>query len=82
MLRDPKIKLTKEHRAKICLDMICEFMHIYPEEEFENPDKTNFSTWDYTLLQFQKRIGKFIPYNPKYLRRKMKKQLKNNENDL
>jgi hypothetical protein len=56
MLRDPKIKLTKEHRAKICLDMICEFMHIYPEEEFNNPSKTNFSTSDYTLLQFQKRI--------------------------
>jgi len=82
MLRDPKIKLTKEHRAKICLDMICEFMHIYPEEEFNNPSKTNFSTSDYTLLQFQKRIGKFIPYNAKYLRRKMKKQLKNIEKDL
>ena len=82
MLRDPKIKLTKEHRAKICLDMICEFMHIYPEEAFENSDKTNFCTNDYTLLQFQKRIWKFIPYNPKYLKRKMKKQLKNSENNL
>lgn len=82
MLRDPKIKLTKEHRAKICLDMICEFMHVYPEEAFEGSWKSNFCTSDYTLLQFQKRIGKFIPYNPKYLRRKMKKQLKNSENDL
>ena len=82
MLRDPKIKLTKEHRAKICLDMICEFMHIYPEEAFESSDKSNFCTNDYTLLQFQKRIGKFIPYNPKYLKRKMKKQLKNSENNL
>lgn len=64
MLRNQgcKVKLTEEHRAKICMDMICEFLHLWPDY---CTDKPNMSVNDYTLKQFQSRIGKKIPYNPR-----------------
>ena len=64
MLRDKgwKILLTDEHRAKICLDMICEFLHLWPDDVV---NKTNMSVRDYSLEQFQWWIGKKIPYNPR-----------------
>lgn len=64
MLRDRwwKILLTEEHRAKICMDMICEFLHLRPDY---STDKCHMSVNDYTLKQFQSRVGKKIPYNPR-----------------
>lgn len=56
------IRLTEEHRAKICLDMICEFMHLWPDDSVNKP---NMCVRDYTLEQFQWWIGKKIPYNPR-----------------
>lgn len=64
MLRDQwcKVRLTEEHRAKICLDLICEFLHLWPDYSTE---KVNMCVNDYTLRQFQARVGKKIPYNPR-----------------
>lgn len=54
--------LTEEHRAKICLDFICEFLHLRPDY---STDKEHMSVDDYTLRQFQAWVGKKIPYNPR-----------------
>jgi len=64
MLRDRwwKILLTEEHRAKICMDMICEFLHLWPDY---STNKHHMSVNDYTLKQFQSWVGKKIPYNPR-----------------
>jgi hypothetical protein len=44
------------------MDMICEFLHLWPDN---CTNKTNMCVKDYTLQQFQSRIGKKIPYNPR-----------------
>lgn len=48
----PKVIITEEHKAKICLDYICEFMSLV-KEELDCPEKPNLTTKDYTLKQFQ-----------------------------
>jgi hypothetical protein len=50
-----KITITEQHRAKICLDMICKFLNLIKTDLY-NPEKTNMSVNDYTLKQFQQRI--------------------------
>lgn len=57
-----KILLTEEHRAKICLDMICEFLHLRPDNSV---NKNNMCVTDYNLKQFQSWVWKKIPYNPR-----------------
>lgn len=76
MLRDKwwKIILTEEHRAKICMDMICEFLHLWPDYCTE---KTNMSVKDYTLQQFQSWVWKKIPYNPRNKSDEKRKRLLN-----
>lgn len=46
-----EIILTKQHRAKICEDMIVEFMNLCKELDMCY-DKPNFTLKDYTLEQF------------------------------
>lgn len=46
-----EIILTKQHRAKICEDMIVEFMNLVKELDMCY-DKPNFTLKDYTLEQF------------------------------
>lgn len=64
MLKDRwwKILLTEEHRAKICMDMICEFLHLRPDN---CTNKHNMCVSDYSLQQFQSWVWKKIPYNPR-----------------
>lgn len=42
------LKQVEDHRARICLEMVCEFMKTKPEEQ---------STRDVSLIEFQQRIG-------------------------
>ena len=71
----------EEYRAKICLQMICEFLRQRPDNSM---GKTNMSVKDYTLEQFQRWIGKkiispnesteYVQYRKKYYElRKLKK---------
>lgn len=55
----PEVVLTKEHRANICLDMICEFLSLW-KEDLDCPWKPNMSVKDYKLEQFQRWIWKQI----------------------
>jgi len=57
----PKIIITEEHKAKICLEMICKFMNLW-EDELEIPDKPNMCVKDYSLEQFQWWVGKKIQW--------------------
>lgn len=54
----PTVIITEEHRYKIGLDLICEFLHQRPDNEFEFMWKANRCVKDYTLEQFQRRIGR------------------------
>lgn len=42
------LKQVEDHRARICLEMVCEFMRAKPEEQ---------STRDIQLIEFQQRVG-------------------------
>lgn len=53
------IVLTKQHRAKICEDMILEFMNLVKELDICY-DKPNFTIKDYTLEQFFQWNAKII----------------------
>ncbi len=55
-----KIVVTEEHRAKICMDMICEFLHQRPDYSMNKP---NMNVKDYSLEQFQWRVWKRIKYS-------------------
>lgn len=55
-----KIVVTKEHRAKICMDLICEFLHQRPDNSMGKP---NMNVKDYSLEQFQWRVGKQIKFS-------------------
>lgn len=57
-----KVVITQEHRAKICMDMICEFLHQRPDHTMWKP---NFTVKDYSLEQFQSRVWKKIKYSEK-----------------
>lgn len=57
-----KIIVTEEHRAKICMDMICEFLHQRPDYSMNKP---NMNVKDYSLEQFQRRVWKRIKYSEK-----------------
>lgn len=60
MLSDKlEIKLTKQHRAKICEDRIVEFMNLIQEQDISY-EKPNFTIRDYTLEQFFCRNAKDI----------------------
>lgn len=74
----PKILITEEHKAKICLDFICEFLRQRPDYSMGKP---NMSVKDYSLEQFQYRIWKKIPYNRrnKTLENKLKERRKEND---
>lgn len=45
----PERVLTDRHRYKITMDVILEFLHQIPDEQFENPEKPNWSAKDFTL---------------------------------
>lgn len=47
--RGPERVLTDRHRYKITMDVILEFLHQIPDDEFSNPEKPNFCTKDFTL---------------------------------
>ena len=47
--RGPERVLTDRHRYKITMDVILEFLHQLPDDEFNNPEKPNYSTKDFTL---------------------------------
>lgn len=42
------LQKVEDHRARICLEMVCEYMKSQPEEA---------CTRDVTLIEFQQRIG-------------------------
>lgn len=42
------LKQVEDHRARICLEMVCEYMRTQPEE---------YCTKDVALVEFQQRIG-------------------------
>lgn len=44
--------ITERHKYKIVLDVILEFLHQIPDDEFLNPEKPNFCTKDFSLEQF------------------------------
>ena len=68
------IKLTQEHKAKICLDMICEFLQLTEEElTYEKP---NYNVEDYCLKQFQWWVGKMIPTDKDDIERYLNGRLK------
>lgn len=71
----PQIILTEEHRAKICLDFICEFLNQRPDDVFMNMDKPNMSVKDYSLEQFQRRIWKKIPHNTHPRNKKLERKI-------
>lgn len=73
-----KILLTEEHRAKICLDFICEFLHLRPDNCV---NKNNMSVKDYSLQQFQSWVGKKIPYNPRNKKDEQRKRLLDQEDE-
>lgn len=56
--RWPTELITKEHRYKIWLDLICEFLHQRDDDAFIGGEKANFSVKDYWLEQFQRRLGR------------------------
>jgi hypothetical protein len=58
------IVITEDHRAKITLDMICQFMRLI-RDDLPSTEKPNLTTEDYTLKQFQWWVGKKIDYNHK-----------------
>lgn len=64
-----EIVLTKQHRAKICEDMIVEFMNLVEELDISYK-KPNFTIKDYTLEQFFKRNAKMM--DKKFKRNKKK----------
>jgi hypothetical protein len=64
-----EIVLTKQHRAKICEDMIVEFMNLIQELDISY-SKPNFTIKDYTLEQFFKRNAKIM--DNKFKRNKKK----------
>lgn len=47
-------------RYKMTLEAILEFIQLRPDDAFENLDKPNFTTEDYTLKQFHWWIAKKI----------------------
>ena len=76
-------KSREEYRAKICLQMICEFLRQRPDNSM---GKTNMSVKDYSLEQFQRWIGKkimspneseeYVKYRKKYYHQKKYQQRK------
>lgn len=68
----PQILLTEEHRAKICLDFICEFLHQRPDDIMWKP---NMSVKDYSLEQFQRRVGRKIPHNTHPRNKKLERKI-------
>lgn len=64
-----KVIVTEEHRAKICMDLICEFLHQRPDYSMW---KANMSVKDYTLEQFQWWVGKKIKYSEKADNKRMR----------
>ena len=62
------IVITKEHRAKICMDLICEFLHQRPDDSMWKP---NMCVKDYSLEQFQWRVWNKIKYSEKSANKKM-----------
>ena len=53
----PEVIITEEHKYKIWLDLICEFLHQWDDDVF-TMEKPNRSVKDYGLEQFQWRLGK------------------------
>lgn len=68
----PQILLTEEHRAKICLDFICEFLRQRPDDIMWKP---NMSVKDYSLEQFQRRVWRKIPHNTHPRNKKLEKKI-------
>lgn len=50
--------ITEIHKYKIVLDTILEFLHQLPDDEFNNPEKPNFTVRDFWLEQFQWWLGR------------------------
>ena len=69
----PEIILTEEHRAKICLDMICKFLNQRPDDSMGKP---NMCVKDYSLEQFQRWIWKKIYFNRHPRDKKLEKKLR------
>lgn len=75
------LKHVEDHRARICLEMVCEFMKTQPEE---------VCTRDVTLIWFQQRVGtkilspnesqEYERYRRKY--REKKKTIQENQSIL
>lgn len=66
------LKDVEDHRARICLEMVCEFMRMQEEE---------ISTRDIQLIEFQQRVGaKILSPNEsqeyQHYRRKYREQKK------
>lgn len=64
-----KIVVNEEHRAKICMDLICEFLHQRPDDSMWKP---NMNVKDYSLEQFQWWIWKKIKYSESSDNKKMR----------
>lgn len=64
-----QIVVTREHRAKICMDMICEFLHQRPDDSMWKP---NMNVKDYWLEQFQWWVWNQIKYSEKSDNKKMR----------
>lgn len=58
--RRPERVLTDRHRYKIAMDVILEFLHQIPDEQFTNPEKANFSAKDFNLAQFRAYMARRI----------------------
>jgi len=69
----PQIVITEEHRAKICLDLICEFLRQWPDDSMGKP---NMCVKDYSLEQFQRRVWKKIYHNHHPRNKKLEKKLR------
>lgn len=62
----PTIIIDDNHRYKIGLDLICEFLHQLPDDVFTRMDKPNMTVEDYGLEQFQRWIGRKIDETERY----------------
>ena len=67
----PEIILSESHKYKIGMDLICEFLHQWPDDVFDMMDKANWSVKDYGLEQFQWWLGRKIEEWERFNREKI-----------
>ena len=53
------------------MDLICEFLHQWPDDVFDMMDKANWSVKDYGLEQFQWWLGRKIEELERFNREKI-----------